>query len=1335
MPLNIIWTVLPNGTDGQNLKLSIYASLRSGDSLPDWPSLIAGLSGLSLVFADADGNELDTLPVILNLGQVSTGGGSPWNETFPSSTDLPARVFRRLDQRPRVSFPIKKIREQIHALYKDVAEAFPDTQPPVIEGYNDNNNTIDSFGDVLFAAGRPVNRRLNGSEPHPPLAELDSESPFYQAFRFYRREIDNTIPTLTEPPATPTVDFHQAVGMLGDHPALLRGFGLIVDATLAAVPDGAARVRLARPASGFDSDAVHERPWTAFTRDGDTFLPAPRADLSGGSDQSGGFLKLGDGERFEIQQLDVDGIALKFTNFAAMAVSEFEQLDGYLPNIRTGGFIVGRVGRSTQMGDQLARSTAFDQALGNSNESAGTVLYAEDLTRGYRTDVLHESLPEAEWRSLCRRRGHFLLGSSRTRVPASGEITDEGYVKASAASTAAGQDPNDSATPLYVHESLFGWDGWSQVIKPPGRSQKFVSGEGDVVQRIENEAAPDTGFEIEQQFQVEPGTLPKLRFGHSYRLRSRVVDVAGNSLPLSAQSSGSGAVSESQFFRRYEPVPQPVLVLRRRVVEGESIENIVIRSRSGDGDIPEEIFFSWNDRHVAPPNASLDMAIMHGMLDSLFSDPKRSYDLALKSEGTFLDPVIWDGKGHKVDVPGIEILNPPTLPGAPEPPPPIFPEKRGDGLKPGQYVVHAHEHLLLPYLPDPMAVGFAVKDAREKPRDEENDPVLEGERFEVGTHKLYFNGSWPDVSPARLIVRSTNDDQPSVKIEGDKLVIELPPATVLPLEYSSLPDPSGIESLAIFKLMDEERQSEHAELAADGQHWMITPRRRVVAVHAVERPLRAAKFQEIAVNPPRATGETFVHLGAVIDNHSRSTGQLDIEASWTDPVDRLTEPGPTDEARSGRVHSHRPEYRDSLTSVPPLPTSPPNAIPKHEFGDTKHRYVDYRADATTRYLEYFPLDLVQDSDIVKLRGLPTTVNILSSARPDAPQVLYVIPTFRWETPAPSPNTLSRRVGRGLRVYLSRPWFSSGIDELLGVVLPVVEDGAVPAAARRYVSQWGSDPIWDGTFPEEELQPEHFQNTETVSGTNLTIAEDASVRVQAVGYPVQYNAERQLWFADIELDATAAYFPFVRLALARYQPHSVSMTEEETTTNVHLSRVVRAEFAQLVNDRAATVQIDTTSVKVTVVGFTARNQLGEDIVSEVSTPPGTPAAPPGYQFNRDAGAARIVTIHLERRDRQATDLDWAQVGSQEILPSFLPTSPTSSSETLWTGSLPRPSGRANSEYRLVIREVEVYDADEDVAEMLPITVPSERTVRGAEEDRFIRGRVVYLDTILLKDVEK
>ena len=94
---------------------------------------------------------------------------------------------------------------------------------------------------------------------------------------------------------------------------------------------------------------------------------------------------------------------------------------------------------------------------------------------------------------------------------------------------------------------------------------------------------------------------------------------------------------------------------------------------------------------------------------------------------------------------------------------------------------------------------------------------------------------------------------------------------------------------------------------------------------------------------------------------------------------------------------------------------------------------------------------------------PAEVNrvvVPCSARPQSPRVAYLVPTFRWVRDLGGGAAQhSTRYGDGLRVYLERPWFSSGDGELLGVAL--LSDGATPADLAKHdemkalVSQWGT----------------------------------------------------------------------------------------------------------------------------------------------------------------------------------------------------------------------------------------------------------------------------------------
>jgi hypothetical protein len=65
-------------------------------------------------------------------------------------------------------------------------------------------------------------------------------------------------------------------------------------------------------------------------------------------------------------------------------------------------------------------------------------------------------------------------------------------------------------------------------------------------------------------------------------------------------------------------------------------------------------------------------------------------------------------------------------------------------------------------------------------------------------------------------------------------------------------------------------------------------------------------------------------------------------------------------------------------------------------------------------------------------------------------------------------------------------------------------------------------------------------------------------VEVAPHDVFYDDDRQLWFCDIEINPGASYYPFIRLALARYQPISIP--------GAHLSDVVLADMMALTSDR-------------------------------------------------------------------------------------------------------------------------------------------------------------------------
>ena len=210
-----------------------------------------------------------------------------------------------------------------------------------------------------------------------------------------------------------------------------------------------------------------------------------------------------------------------------------------------------------------------------------------------------------------------------------------------------------------------------------------------------------------------------------------------------------------------------------------------------------------------------------------------------------------------------------------------------------------------------------------------------------------------------------------------------------------------------------------------------------------------------------------------------------------------------------------------------------------------------------------------------------------------------------------------------------------------------------------MTQWGQDPIWSGGTPPTQATPlpQHFLNAVDV-GTELTLDElsnDQSIPFTAVGHQVSYDDAhgRRLWYCDIQMDMGEAYFPFVRLALARYQPQSLP--------NAHLSRVVLADFMQLAPDRAASITfdpMDPTAVQLAVNGLTY-------------TGPGT----------------ATMTATLEMQVPRSGDSAWLPFAGIPLTAHTF-----GGPDTLWMGSIVLPAARGSRPFRLVIRELETYPTD-------------------------------------------
>jgi hypothetical protein len=1217
------------------------------------------------------------------------------------------------------SYPVDVLHDAIEATYKYVAQSSPSAHP-VMDPFAAAPDTLGAFVNLIDNAnkrrirartsldaqymGTPtVDWSKRTAAEKQQIAALDPVSrAAYLAKRFYDRPTSRSSKdakgnAVARPrPEPPKLDFHERVALLGDHAYLLRRLGLVIDLVVPARGVAAQGLVKVIPdwggAAGWDST-----PATAYEISGARFAPRPQGP---GSDIKDGVLRLDDTTRFATIQGEPDGDAMKVIDFASnmkTLVGKLAQDSANagqqplpprepLPARRTTGFLVTRKGREASLASRFTAVKAINTGI---ESGAPAPLFADDLHRGHRVDVSTNGGP---WVSLQRRRTNYFLGAV-SPVPVAADVADEGYVKA----TSATSDSDPSGPPdMYVHEALFGWEGWSLAAPRPGRSILPVYATDD--QMIDKPSTPPSDdFKIDARARVEPGSLPSLRFGQQYSFRARFVDLAGNSVRFDDPAVAALAhASPPQPYKRYEPIAPPTIVLRSAVTEGESVEHLVIRSGEGlsadayadylntqypDPKFPEKVYYGFSDRHVAPPKTSQAMAEAHGAFDKVFSagaNRKLFYRLGTREEGTFMDTQIVsldvDDVYDKTNPNGAKIITPPQVPldqrrqGPPGDG--TLTTHRGDPLAPGEYVICEAANVTVPYLPDVPAGGCVFY-----------DPTTNADVIAMPT----WSGSWPERGAFRIRLLPAGADG-STPLEKQ---VHLPPATILKLRYASLPALDCLEHMAYWK------DYAPADDAKKGRHWMMTPYREITLVHAVPRP----------ITPPTATltlsrgfGETFVNHTGVLQCHSRSTGHVDMDASWYEYLDLPTKALPNDVIgdadrpalpQTGHAYQITAPYGQDANKITRVP---------HELGDTKHRRVTYTPVGTTRYREYFPADLIADTANITRAGTAPgpladqSFSIPSSAKPLAPKIAYVVPTFKWEMSADG-KTSTRR-GGGLRIYMERPWYSSGEGEQLAVVLKNAANGADTTA---FTSQWGRDPIWDAKA-QSALVAASFKNADA-SVTALSLAEVTNGTCDVVAFDVEFNADRKLWMCDIEMEPGATYFPFVSLALARYQ--------KESLKGLELSSVVRADFAQLTADRSLKATVFPQSVSVSIGGAVADNKVGPELPALPSIPSnGLPVGPVPKSH-------RFVAYVQERQPGSVGEMGWTNVGGVTEFGGQMLWGIAGA----WGGTVPLPTVTTpGAERRLVVEEREYYEVDPGLF-IIPGVTPASY-------------RLVYVDTVAL-----
>lgn len=1038
-----------------------------------------------------------------------------------------------------------------------------------------------------------VKAPVPGIAPRTGGSDYAAALPMYLNHLLFHAPADNA-PDMLRMAGTsedlPKPDFHQILGLLTNYPALLRPLGLVVDleldlppgltaGTVSAVPTVASRPPLLDPAGYLTAYTV------VLAGSPRQFYTSPR---SPDSSMSQGMLKLRDEAlkhlvpRFRVvtedgeadtqkylQQLEDRDRAREYTGSGSTALLQsppttFADTEfvtpprpvahsDELPSQRTVGIALQYRDRIANLQDTWANGQ--DAAAANGTAT----FHAEDVTLGYRLDVHYSRT----WYKLCARKSSYEIvdltnnaSTVATWAPAHTD-EDEGFISPGA--TEVVTDAKMKQTEIRLHETLCTWTGYSLAVRPP---KGFEFEDEDPTPT----PAPQQRLGVNPTYGLN-GLLPPLHFGGDYTLRCRTVDLAGNSvdvdkdLPKYSLGEAPWELTVDPRFSRHEPIRAPhtllLTPLDRTATPGEQDDRMVLRPGKRN-----------SLRVLAPPRETLRLAELHGLAGRYRHGDSAFADKELTVTGDFP-----------------EVPQPPTPHGTSE----IRKADHADAhFRPR--VTHRDDQI--PYLPDPWALFARLEPflLSENPAWAMPDP---------NPHWLPFAQSmanWPHYR--ETYVKLVPGSSVSYRTDGNTLIVTLPEASTVLLKMSSArlagdTQSNGIKSEqangasqlwlynAVTALANQFglvrpaglTQADFAALTNiktlagtklfDGSISDVSPFHVVTLVHAVKRPLATPQFTSLPFVRKQGSRDVMVH-GSVLA-HWKSTAQVSVMANWRDTVDDPYQP-----KLSYRDVNHPAFVMDAPRDAgePPSVIANPvfsRDIPDdtlHHLPDTNAHCITYKPTAVTRFREYFPLE-DPESDFTTGPGEEVTVQVPSTVRPLPPAISYVIPAFR-ETSTYDPEKRQWRSGKVivLRVYLERPFLLTGNAEC--VALLFARNGP-DAPAEMPVTRWGSDPTLDlagRPITQQAMTGANFPHVDVKAAD--CVLPDGKI-VTALPYPIEFVPERGLWYTDIHVETLGVHSPFVRLALARWQPHALS-SEIEAAAETRVSAPVFADFLQVAPGR-------------------------------------------------------------------------------------------------------------------------------------------------------------------------
>lgn len=1293
--LNCFMAPRLGGVEGNpsTLPLSRYVDFASGE----WARIVTTIDWtMTLRWGDSEDSDEQTL----RAARISADPDPAlFAVMFPTAMPVVPFTYDNIAKRPMLSFPLARLAQALDDVQVRIARESPEDRPAksdLVTAYQKDGQRppdtrpLDGFNldpqrraTLSTAIDRMLER--NGVTTAPAAGSPSAVAGSVEQLNRMLAPDNGPQP----PPLWPDLDFHQAVSLLASHPMLMRKLGFIVDLK---VPLAGWTKRLGTPRvyvgsswpGSYDPDARGVDITTAFPRvlsrlADKTFRPSSKGTWL----RDDGFV---DARSLSGVTSEVE-VEIQATQTEATAISRAQQdeLDSFgsathagTPTRHSTGIAVVQTDYAAHVKTIMLRQDAFNDALRAGDDQ---LVEAEDVLAGYRLDV--RKVGEDSWRTVHRRHGTLTPYVGRQAQAPVDLGDDEGWMEP------AGSSGSDEASAVRMSESLARWLGWSLALPAPGKLLDQDSRAADPI-------GPDQGWEVIDSLHgvvdyaapASGARLPLLRFGKTdYEMRLRWVDMAGNSVSPESVAGSTLAVP----FRRQDAVASPGVYLAEDPLWGESVDVVVLRTAATLAQTR-----TISRRYVAPPSVSAELALLHGMFDDAQGRPRvDSYDTIAQRESAAFPsevlsakpaavPYLADPLAHALFVRGVPVSADAFTAEASLEYGGTWPAMRvleivADGkARPGASTIGTRMTI---GVPQGRVLRLRLSNGLTQQGLELLDLWRRSARF--GAAARARAGAWWQLTPDRTLVvvhavqqpllapafvtdvrpaqawRATRAaDETAASLAG-RVAVDAPSTASIDIAavgswfvddgpgsgtpYVAVQQDLGVLGTA---LVEEPAPGTGRVNAYVGVRAPLADTRRVGVILTATAASRFAEYFRLSESFVVADAPVVVNGGeAVVPDTAQVTYVSQVKA---DPV-----------TASAQQYSFDPATATFRRVTVGLPAK--DQIP---------------AGATVT-VSFIPDPITRSSRQAPAPQRTVSLSVPSSARPAAPEVATVLPTFRWASTAGARPT-STRTGGGLRIYLRRPWGSSGLNEDLGVVLLSSRARGASDPAEDLVTRWGQDPTTMGQQPPSPLAlagypgSDSFRNASAVArrvrlpdgGPEVDVVRFEVGAHDANGVVSGYDADRDMWFADIEMDAGTSYRPMLQLALVRYQAVSVPGLE--------VSPVTMLDVVQLEPDRVASLSLG--------------QPRGGNVTATVSL------SGPSYRSNdygSGPGRARVI---LERHlggnhARSGSSAAWTQVRS-----AWMTSTLARDGIATWNGTINVPDRRANFEYRLVFEQYETLRND-------------------------------------------